>query len=124
LKELESLEAKGGLSPEEQLRKQEVASQLVGNSLDARVSLTATGDLEKLLKANAAELTELLIVSQVGLRAGQGSDGVLSVEVSPAAGERCARCWCYTESRGTNPAHPELCPKCTQAVLTDYPGLT
>jgi isoleucyl-tRNA synthetase len=33
-----------------------------------------------------------------------------------ASGEKCVRCWNYSEERGHDPAHPELCPKCTEAL--------
>ena len=121
LKELEGRASKGTLSEAEEARRKEISAQVVGASLDACVTLKAGGEMAAFLKRNEADLLELFIVSQVVLQAGEGADG-LSVTVTPAAGERCARCWCYTEQRGTNPEHPELCPKCTAAVLTDYPN--
>jgi isoleucyl-tRNA synthetase len=36
--------------------------------------------------------------------------------VTAAAGEKCARCWCYSEELGSDAAHPAICPKCLAAV--------
>jgi isoleucyl-tRNA synthetase len=127
-KELKEIEAKakaGSLTPADAARKAALEARTIGNSLDARVSLFASGERAARLRQMAGELPELLIVSQVDVAdapAGASPPGGLVVEVAPARGERCARCWCYTESRGTDPAHPELCPKCTQAIHEDYPG--
>ena len=55
----------------------------------------------------AHELDDLLIVSQVELR--QGDGGVkgefegLGVAVSRAEGEKCLRCWKYTGDVGSHP---------------------
>ena len=41
----------------------------------------------------------------------------LKVQVTAAPGEKCERCWCYSEELGTHTGHPTICPKCTQAVI-------
>ena len=95
----------------------------IGKSLDARVILGGSGDLLAFLRDVEAELPTTLIVSQVeivegaapGGLPGEGVEG-LSVAVEPARGEKCVRCWTWTTERGQNPAHPELCPRCTAAV--------
>jgi isoleucyl-tRNA synthetase len=125
LKELEARQKAGALSTADVARKTALEAQTVGNSLDARVTLTASSQRASALRALGAELAELLIVSQVDIvdaSAGLSHEKGLEVEVSPARGERCARCWCYTEFRGTDPAHPELCPKCAPAVREDFSG--
>ena len=37
--------------------------------------------------------------------------------VTAAPGEKCERCWCYSEELGTESEHPAICPKCTAAVV-------
>jgi isoleucyl-tRNA synthetase len=102
--------------------RKESDGRVVGGSLDAQITLRAGSSLMGLLKGLEAELPELLKVSQIRLEpAGEAPEG-LSVVVSRASGHRCARCWCYTVSLGTDRAHPDLCPKCTGAVLTDFPN--
>uniref|UniRef100_UPI00262E84CB zinc finger domain-containing protein n=1 Tax=uncultured Desulfovibrio sp. TaxID=167968 RepID=UPI00262E84CB len=40
----------------------------------------------------------------------------LAVSVEKAAGEKCERCWIYSEELGTDPAYPTLCPRCAAVV--------
>lgn len=93
----------------------------IGKSLEAKVVLGAEGELHALLEEAKDELAAFLIVSQVELRKG-GSEGTraegidLFVKVLPAAGEKCVRCWIYYEDLGVDPAHPQLCRRCADAV--------
>lgn len=127
-KELKALEAKAkadALTVEERTRKDDLEAQTIGSSLDARVTLHATGELQTLLRRLEPSLAEWLIVSEVELtdapgEGGRAFDG-LTVWLAPAHGSRCARCWCYTKARGADPAWPDLCPKCTTAILADFP---
>src|SRR5471032_2684393 len=67
--------------------------KLIGAPLEARVRLSANGDLFPLLEQYAGQLPALFIVSQVDVdRAG----GELGVKVERAAGVKCERCWKYT----------------------------
>lgn len=93
----------------------------IGKGLDARVRLGASGELLEFLQAHEGLLRDFLIVSQLELVdgvAGVASEELegLSVEVVPASGEKCVRCWIFSEELGTDPAHPALCPRCTAAV--------
>jgi len=85
----------------------------IGSSLEARVTLRAGGGLLPLLEEYASELPGLFIVSQVALEPG-GED--LSVEIGPAAGLKCERCWKYTTDIGSDPALPTVCAVCALAV--------
>jgi isoleucyl-tRNA synthetase len=87
------------------------AAKLIGASLEAMVTIRVDGEQRKLLEEAKAELPFLLIVSKVVL-----ADGPFSVEVARAPGEKCERCWMYSEELGTDPKHPTLCPKCTAAL--------
>ncbi|MGL4944783.1 MAG: zinc finger domain-containing protein, partial [Fusobacteriaceae bacterium] len=98
-------------------------NRIIGNSLDAKITL-ATEDpmLGKFLKDNM-ELVELVtIVSAVEL--GAKDDGFtageelpeLMIKVEHAPGEKCERCWKYSEDLGTNPEHPTLCPRCSTVM--------
>ena len=42
----------------------------------------------------------------------------LAVEVRKAGGDKCERCWMYSEELGTDPAYPTVCPRCA-AVLRE-----
>jgi isoleucyl-tRNA synthetase len=85
----------------------------IGAPLEARVVLTASGDLAALLERYAAELPALFIVSQVEVkRAAEG----WNVTVERAAGEKCERCWRYTTDTGADTRYPTVCGRCAQAV--------
>jgi isoleucyl-tRNA synthetase len=82
--------------------------QVVGKSQEARVRLTAPAAVYSALAERGREsLAEILIVPDVALVAG----GELGVEISPASGEKCPRCWNY-RALGTDPAHAEVCERC------------
>jgi isoleucyl-tRNA synthetase len=84
---------------------------LIGKSLEAAVTLTASGAQKALLDSAVAELPALLIVSKVTL-----AEGPFSVAVAAAPGEKCARCWMQSEEVGKDATHPALCGKCVTAL--------
>ena len=58
------------------------------------------------------ELADLLIVSQVEV----AKDGSGLVEVVPAEGEKCERCWKHHPLVGAHRTHPTLCPRCAAVI--------
>jgi isoleucyl-tRNA synthetase len=89
--------------------------KLIGAPLEARVRLSADGDLFGVLQQYAGELPGLFIVSQVALE--QGAPGSpVAVQVERAAGEKCERCWKYTTDIGSNAKYPTVCAACGSAV--------
>ena len=98
-------------------------AKMIGLSLDASVTLAVPPELRSFLEGYAAELPEIFIVSKVTfadtLAADRyQSDALPGVEILVAAapGEKCERCWHYSEQLGTDPQHPTICPACTGAV--------
>ncbi len=79
--------------------------KLIGAPLEARIRLTANGDLYPLLAEYVRELPSLFIVSQVALENGRGDDHVV-VGVEKAAGAKCERCWKYRTEVGADPQSP------------------
>jgi isoleucyl-tRNA synthetase len=98
------------------------AEKTIGHSLDARVELSADGDLGELLKAEAEQLAGLFIVSQAevctGLEDGTVGENLseLKIRVSKANGEKCSRCWNYATTVGESDEHSELCHRCLPTV--------
>ncbi|OCN03274.1 isoleucine--tRNA ligase [Clostridium sp. W14A] len=94
----------------------------IGAPLDAEVQLYCTGELYDFVKSAEDELKTVLIVSGVevfsdGSGTFQGEElPELSVSVAHAHGEKCARCWCYSDSVGTDPEHPDICARCAKAL--------
>lgn len=96
--------------------------KIIGASLDAKVQLFCTGELFDFIRSVESELATVFITSQVEVI--EGSNGAfssnelegLSVTVVPAEGEKCARCWSYSDTVGSNKKHPDVCARCA-AVL-------
>jgi isoleucyl-tRNA synthetase len=88
--------------------------KLIGAPLEARVRLSADGDLYPLLEQYAHDLPGLFIVSQVAVSQAEG--GALDVKVERAAGTKCERCWKYTTDVGAASADPPVCAACALAV--------
>ncbi|MBI4516038.1 MAG: isoleucine--tRNA ligase [Deltaproteobacteria bacterium] len=95
----------------------------IGHSLDARVQLAAADGLRPALAAAAADLPALFIVSQVELVERLEVEASpllreLRVQVQPARGAKCERCWNYSEAVGTHADHPGLCDRCQGVVAS------
>jgi isoleucyl-tRNA synthetase len=86
--------------------------KLIGAPLEARVRLSADGDLYPLLDQYARELPALFIVSQIALQHGDA----LGVEVERAAGRKCERCWKYSTDVGADARFPTICGACAEVV--------
>ena len=96
--------------------------KVIGAPLDAKVVLYCSGELYGFVKSVQDELAAAFIVSQVEISAdgagtftGETVPG-LSVSVSHADGEKCPRCWSYSNMVGSDPAHPEVCARCAHAL--------
>jgi isoleucyl-tRNA synthetase len=90
-------------------------------SQEARVVLGAMGELHDKLADQQAELKTLAQVADlVVTRAPAGLEspeiGGLWVLVEPAPGSKCVRCWFTYPSVGEDPAHPQICRRCRQAL--------
>lgn len=100
-------------------------SKVIGHSLDAAVTVYAAGEELALLKQIAPDLATILIVSKVEVLDGasQAPEGAyrpeempIAVTVAPAAGEKCERCWIYSDTVGHAEQHKTLCTRCASVV--------
>jgi isoleucyl-tRNA synthetase len=92
-------------------------AKVIGNSLGARLSVTARGPVAALLRKYEGQLPMLFIVSELDLQLG-ASDGPddLRVEVAKAAGTRCDRCWRFVPSVRIEPEWAGICDRCVEAL--------
>lgn len=90
-----------------------VKEKLIKSSLEAKVILSASGDELSFIKSVESELAAAFIVSGVEIK--EGSEA-LSVEVERASGEKCERCWAFSETVGSHPEHPTLCARCAEVL--------
>ena len=97
----------------EEKRKEKV----IGNSLTASVTVTATGPIAALLDRYREHLPTLFIVSDLTLNLGEadGADAV-RVDVDKARGVKCGRCWRYVPSVRTEPDWTGICDRCVDAL--------
>ena len=93
----------------------------IGHSLNAEVVLFADGELYQFLKDIEDDLATIFIVSKASVKtmeealedtySSEDLEG-LKVAILKAGGQKCERCWIYTEDVGSDPEHPEICARC------------
>jgi isoleucyl-tRNA synthetase len=88
--------------------------KVIGSGLQAKVRISAPPESYALLERYRETLRYLFIVSQVELEslAGSGNGSGLKVEVLPADGQKCERCWNYSTKVGSDPEFPTVCERC------------
>ena len=100
------------------------AKKVIGHSLGAAITIYASPDWEQVFNG-MDQIEKMFIVSScrvvpvealpykaVSLEHVPG----LAVEVQPAPGEKCERCWVIDLSVGTHPRHETLCQRCAGVV--------
>jgi isoleucyl-tRNA synthetase len=92
-------------------------NKVIGNSLGASVTLSASGPIAALLEQNRQHLPMLFIVSDLTLNFG-ATDGpdVIAVEVDKARGVKCGRCWRFVPSVRSEPDWEGICDRCVDAL--------
>ena len=98
---------------------------VLGHSLDSRITVFAPEELLREIKIEEHYLRETFIVSQILLDDAKNAPQTsyqgqemeeIRILVETAKGEKCARCWTFSENLGSNPEHPQACPRCTQIL--------
>ena len=87
---------------------------------EAKVTLYADGELADFLKSELKSLPEIFITSAVEIADGEGEfkgdvKG-LSITVNKADGEKCERCWKFSDTVGQDSEHPTLCAHCAETM--------
>ena len=107
---------------EEVAKKLEVAraSKEIGLSLEAKVTLFAEGDEYEFIKGKEALLKEVFIVSDVEIkenRRNEDTEVSIGVKIERASGEKCERCWMYSDTVGESSEYPTLCERCRDNLI-------
>jgi len=104
--------------------------KVIGTGLEARLIIQAPDDdWREFLESFGDGLHSLLITSAVELgQVGEGafrSEAIpgLAIEVGTAHGDKCARCWHYTEDIGRAERWPEVCARCVEHI-SEFPDAT
>lgn len=98
--------------------------KLVGNSLQAVLSVSADADTLEFLGQNAEAFAEITMISELKLLDAAPRNPTLVSEevpglvilVEPTEAEKCPRCWMHSKSVGSDSEHPELCARCASVV--------
>lgn len=95
--------------------------KVIGKSLEAKVKIGNSPSFDTLAFLEGFnDLHQLFIVSQVELV--EEAQGEVyqhgTIEIAKADGEKCARCWNYSESLGSVGELDDLCPRCQEVVKT------
>jgi isoleucyl-tRNA synthetase len=85
--------------------------KLIGNSLEARVTLKC--DRRLIGAISKEELEEFFILSDLTIE--DATEPSATVKKTPFA--KCARCWRHRESVGQSSARPDLCDRCESVVV-------
>jgi len=112
---------------EEAAKALEIARQqkVIGHSLNAQVTLYADEELYEFLEPLEDRLAEIFIISDARLKKAAAvpegayvSDEVsgLSITANQAPGEKCERCWQFSEYVGKDQEQPQLCQRCAAVV--------
>ena len=100
--------------------------KVIGKSFEAHVTIYPTKETRELLDKLNANVRQILIVSELTISddqapadAEQFVSGAIVVE--HAAGEVCPRCRRTTTDVGSDSRFPELCARCAEIVVENYP---
>jgi isoleucyl-tRNA synthetase len=94
----------------------------IGTSIDAAAVIYVKNDeVRNNLKKTPEEIRRFLQVSKITISdtsvAGMTDYDNSSILVEKASGVKCVRCWNFYDKLGKDADHPELCDRCTDAVL-------
>ena len=98
------------------------ADKQLGQSLEAKVLLDVPASYQPLMTEYLDLLPTYFIVSQVELTsdlpAAVEAENIpgLKLQILPAEGEKCERCWNYATSVGQDSEHPTICARCVAAL--------
>ncbi len=101
--------------------------KVIGHPLEAEVLIRADGELAEFMQGEWDTIKEISIISEMsilhddtpmsGIRFESEEIAGMIIQVQPAPGEKCLRCWTRSTSVGETAAHPEICSRCAE-VLT------
>lgn len=96
--------------------------KVIGKSLEAHITLSNSPEFNTVdFLSNFNDLNQLFIVSKVDV-VDELTDGteyeLVKVKVNHAEGEKCQRCWNYSDQLGSVNGLDHLCPRCQSVVAT------
>ena len=93
------------------------ANKTIGHSLNAKVTIYAEDSQYNFIKENLELLQTVFIVSKLEVKENARKDEVkLGVKVEQAPGQKCERCWMYSETVGEDKENPTICHRCSENI--------
>ncbi len=102
------------------------ADKIIGNSLEAKVTIEANDEDMKDVLSSIKNIHQLLIVSEAVINESHPDAKeykYTKIHVEKHPGEKCNRCWTFSETVGTHEEHPDLCTRCNDIVVENYSDL-
>ncbi|MEW6732563.1 MAG: isoleucine--tRNA ligase [Acidobacteriota bacterium] len=90
-----------------------------GSSLKAKVILKARGEDAEFLRRYEEQLHFIFITSQAEVVTDE-TVTQLQIEVVPGEGQKCERCWHYTNDIGANLRYPTICARCADNITEGW----
>ena len=100
--------------------------KVIGHPLEAEVLVHADDELAAFLQSEWNTVKEISIVSElshldpagpkIGSRYASEELPNFLIQVQPAPGEKCERCWIRSTTVGRNSKHPQICKRCVDVV--------
>ncbi|TFW30462.1 isoleucine--tRNA ligase [Massilia horti] len=92
------------------------ASGAIGSSLQAELTIKASGPKYQLLASLDDDLKFVFITSEAKVEQ-VASEAEEAVIVTPSEAAKCERCWHYRRDVGSHPEHPGLCGRCVSNLF-------
>ncbi|PYG86878.1 isoleucyl-tRNA synthetase [Ruminiclostridium sufflavum DSM 19573] len=101
------------------------ANKTIGHSLNAKVTIFADGEDYNFIKSLESDLVTIFIISDASVKKlSEASEGAqkgdempeIKISVEQASGDKCDRCWMFSEYVGKDEKHPTLCKRCADVV--------
>lgn len=100
--------------------------KVIGHSLEAEVLIATEGEMVEFLSGHWDIIKEISIISELAvLKKDSPATGIqftseeipgMVIQVHPAKGEKCERCWIRSTTVGTVTAHPAICDRCASVL--------
>lgn len=100
--------------------------KVIGHPLEAEVSIRISPEHRDFIEQEWDTIKEISIISElVELQDNSENTGVryeseeidgFVIQVQPASGSKCERCWIRSTTVGQNPEHPQICDRCSTVV--------
>jgi len=93
------------------------AEGVIGSSLEAFMRLSLKDEAQyRRFEKHKDDLRFIFIVSGAQIVLEPAQSGPFVLEVTRAPGEKCARCWNYSDDVGADAERPGICGRCARAV--------